>query len=171
MKNSTTKNPNTLQDPFQSQLNTLKMLITGSKMAKYSFIILIGFSFFMMANAEKTILVIGSLCLGIVALVFYIFKFLPLENMDQKSDTPMFMTASISKFKTYMANRKKNEIYFTLIWALSLIPFLSAHFESSASALIAITLFMTIVALFGKLGFNKTDKTLKTLENQMQMEI
>ena len=166
MKNSITKNP----DTFQNSIKTLKMLIAGSNMAKYSVIILIGFSFFLMANAEKTMLIIGSLFLGIAALVFYIFKFLIMENMDQKSYTQMSMMSSISKLKTYMIHRKKNEIYFTSIWALSLIPFLSAHFESSSNALIAIIIFMAIVALFGQLGFNKTDKILKTLETAVQSE-
>lgn len=166
MKNLTTKNP----DTFQDSIKTLKMLITGSNMAKYSVIILIGFSFFLMANAEKTMLIIGSLFIGIVALVFYLFKFLLMENMDQKSYTQMSLMSSISKLKTYMTHRKKNEIYFTSIWALSIIPFLSAHFESSSNAFLAIIILMALVALLGQLGFNKTDKILKTLETVLQSE-
>ena len=166
MKNSITKNP----DTFQNSIKTFKMLIAGSNMAKYSIIILIGFSFFLMAHAEKTMLNIGSLFIGILALAFYLFKFLLIANMDQKSYTQMSLIASILKLKTYLTHRKKNEIYFTSIWSLSIIPFLSAHFESNANAFIAIIIFMVMVAIFGELSFKKTDKILKTLETTVQSE-
>lgn len=160
MKNLKAKN----QDTFQNQLKKFKMLIVGSKMAKFSSILLICISFILMFYSEKNMIVIISLVIGSAVLVVYIFKFLLLKNIDQKSYTQMSLTSSISKFKAYVTQRKKFELLYISIWALSLTPFLSSYLGSGLEAIMAALIFITITAVLGMLGFIKAEKELKTLE-------
>ena len=167
MKTSTTKNPDTFQDSFK----TFKMLIAGSKMAKVSTLLLIGFSLLLMFYADKNMLSIGSLLIGIVALMVYLSKYLSLKTIEQKSYTQTSLISSISKFRTYMTNRKKYEIYYTLIWTLSLFPFMASYFGSEFKAIIATVLFITITGVFGMLGFIKSERELKKLEIVMNNDL
>jgi hypothetical protein len=131
MKNSDTKPPEIFQDQFEK----FRMLIAGSKMAKVSTILLICFSLLLMFYAEKNLSIIVSLFLGAAVLGIYINKFLILKNIDQNSYTSISLTSSIFKFKEYMTRRKKFEIFYISIWAMSLIPFLSTLLGSDLKAL------------------------------------
>ncbi len=167
MKNLKTNSSNT----FQKQFDKFHMLIIGSKMAKFSSIFLICFSFILMFKSEKNVLVILTLLIGIAVLAIYIFKFLQLKNINQKPSSPVLLTSSLLKLKTYMSNRKKFELLFISIWALSLIPFLASYFNSGIKAVIAAILFIIPTAILGMLAFMKVEKELRTLETQIQSKI
>lgn len=159
------------QDTFQDQLKQFKMLIIGSKMAQASSILLICFSFLLMFYSQKDMLIIISLLIGAIALAVYIFKFLPLGDIEQKSYTQKSLNSSISKLKVYTAIRKKREIYFISIWSISLAPFMSSYLGSDLKAVIAVLLFITMTAGLGFLAFLKTTKDLKNIDDTMQIEL
>jgi len=162
MKNSEINNSDTFKK--------FHLLIIGSKMAKYSAIFLVFLSLFLMFYSEKNMLIIVTLLIGVAVLGIYIFKFLPLSNINQKPNSQGSLSSSILKFKTYMSNRKKFEILFISIWALSLIPFLSSYFDSGIKAIIAAILFIVPTAVFGMLAFIKAEKEVQTLESQIQIK-
>lgn len=164
MKNSETKTP----DTFQKQFEKFHMLIIGSKMAKFSSILLICFSLILLFYSEPNQLVIISLLIGIAVLVVYILKFLPLRNIEQKPHTQGSLTSSISRFRVYIKQRKKFEILFISLWFLTLIPFLSSYLGSNFKAIIATILVIAITAVLGMLAFIRVEKELRTLEIQIQ---
>jgi len=164
MKNSETKN----SDTFQKQFEKFHMLLIGSKMAKHSTIILMLFSLILIFFSEKSILIITALLIGFTVLGVYILKFLQLGNINQKPNSKGTLSSSISKFKTYLDNRKKFEILYLSIWTLSLIPFLASYFGSSVKAIIAAVLFIVTFSILGLLGFKKAGKDVQALEAQIQ---
>lgn len=164
MKNLKSKN----SDTFSDQLKKFKMLIVGSKMAKVSSILLMCISLFLMYYSEKSMLIILTLLIGIAVLGVYIFKFLPLNNIEQKPNTQDSLTSSISKFKAYIKQRKKFEIIFISVWFFTLIPFLSSYFGSNLKAIIVTILVISITAVLGMLAFIRVEKELQTLETQIQ---
>lgn len=164
MKNSKLNTPET----FQKQFEKFHMLIIGSKMAKLSSIILICISLIIMFYSEKSTLIIYSLLTGIAVLGVYIFKFLPLSNIEQKPYTKASLTSGISKFKVYIKQRKKFEILFISVWLITLIPVLSSYLGSNYKALIVTILVIAITAVLGLLAFVRVEKELQTLETQIQ---
>jgi len=164
MKNLKSKN----SDTFSDQLKKFKMLIVGSKMAKVSSILLMCISLFLMFYSEKGMLVILTLLIGIAVLGVYIFKFLPLNNIEQKPKTQDSLTSSISKFKAYIKQRKKFEIIFISVWFFTLIPFLSSYFGSNLKAISVTILVISITAVLGMLAFIRVEKELQTLETEIQ---
>jgi len=166
MKNSKIEN----QDTFQLQIKKFKTLLTGSKMNKVSCVILICISFLLMFNSEKDVLVIASLLLGISVIAVYIFKFLSLKTIEQESYTKTSLKSSVLKFKTYLKAREKYEIYFISIWVLSLIPFKYSYSESVMYVMLELVILLSLIGVFGKLAFKKTEKNLKVLYNGIQME-
>tara|TARA_R100000935_G_scaffold57551_1_gene91749 strand:- start:17 stop:517 length:501 start_codon:yes stop_codon:yes gene_type:complete len=164
MKNSKSKNSDTFQDQFKE----FKLLILGSKMAKASSILLICFSVTLMFYSEKNVFILISLAIGIAVMLVYIFKFLSLRNIEQRSHTPSSLTDSLSKFKVFMKQRKKFEILYISIWFLSLVPFVSSYLGSGLDAIISIVLLIIITSILGMLAFIKADKKVITLENRVQ---
>lgn len=164
MKNSETKTP----EIFQDQYKKFRMLIAGSKMAKVSTILLMCFSLLLMFYAEENLSTIISLFFGAAVLGIYIIKFLILKNIDQKSYTSISLSSSISKFRDYMTQRKKFEIFYISIWAISLIPFLSTRLGSDLKAIITAALFIILTATIGILGFKKANKEIQTLEMKIK---
>jgi len=164
MKNSELNYPET----FQKQFEKFNMLIIGSKMAKLSSIMLMCISLFLIFYSEKSILAILTLLIGIAVLGVYIFKFLPLNNIEQKPSTQDSLSSSISKFKAYIKQRKKFEILFISVWFFTLIPVISAYLGSNLKAFFATILVISITAVLGTLAFIKVEKELQTLETQIQ---
>ncbi len=167
MKNLNAKN----SDTFQDQFKVFKMLILGSKMAKVSSILLICFSLKLMFDSEKNMVILLSLLIGVAVMLVYIFKFLSLRNIEQRSYTPSSLTTSISKFKVFMKQRKKFEILFISIWFLSLIPYLSSYLGSDLKAIISTIILITITSVLGMLAFIKVEKNVITLETQVQTKL
>ncbi len=167
MKNLKSKN----SDTFQDQFKVFKMLILGSKMAKASSILLICFSVTLIFYSEKNVFILISLAIGIAVMLVYIFKFLTLKNIEQRSYTPSSLTTSISKFKVFMKQRKKFEILFISIWFLSFIPYLSSYLGSDLKAILSTILLITITSVLGMLAFIKAEKNVITLETQVQTKL
>ncbi|MGO3183905.1 MAG: hypothetical protein ACTIJ9_13850 [Aequorivita sp.] len=167
MKNLETKT----QDTFQDQLKKFKMLLMGSKMTKIASLVLIGFSFSLMLTSEEGMLTIISLLLGVAVMVAYMFKFLSLKNIEQKSYTQMSLISSITKFKTHMKNRKNNEFYYVFIWLFSLIPVLYSRSESTTHVIVEIVLAVIVTGVLGMFLFRKTEVDINNLETVMQTEL
>ncbi len=166
MENLETRTP----DTFQDELKQFKMLIIGSKMAQASSILLICLSFLLMFYSQKDMMIIISLLIGALALAIYIFKFLPLGDIELKSYNQKALNSSISKLKVYTSIRKKREMYFISIWAVSLIPFISSYLESDVKAIIAVFIFIAMTGGLGFLAFMKTTKDLKNIGKKMQIK-
>ena len=166
MENLETKTP----DTFQDELKHFKMLILGSKMAQASSILLICFSFLLMFYSQKDMMIIISLLIGALALAIYILKFLPLGDIALKSYNQKSLNSSISKLKVYSSIRKKREMYFISIWAVSLIPFISSYLGSDLKAVIAVFLFIAMTGGLGFLAFMKTTKDLNNIGKKMQIK-
>ena len=166
MENLETKTP----DTFQDELKHFKMLILGSKMAQASSILLICFSFLLMFYSQKDMMIIISLLIGALALAIYILKFLPLGDIALKSYNQKSLNSSISKLKVYSSIRKKREMYFISIWAVSLVPFISSYLGSDLKAIIAVFLFIAMTGGLGFLAFMKTTKDLNNIGKKMQIK-
>ena len=164
MKNSEKKTP----DTFQKQFEKFHMLIIGSKMAKFSSILLICLSLILLFYSEPNIPITISLLIGIAVLVVYILKFLPLRNIEQEPHSQGSLASSILKFKAYIKQRKKFEILFISVWFLTLIPFLSNYLGSNFKALIVTILVIAITAVLGMLAFLRVEKELRAIETQIQ---
>ncbi|WP_179335768.1 hypothetical protein [Winogradskyella costae] len=166
------KNSNqTKQDTFQKQLKTFEKLLIGAKMAKLSSFILIGVSIGLAIRYRENNLYVMLLLMGILAIVFFIDKFLSLKDIKQKSYTQTSLVSSISKFKTYMNNRKKYEMYFIAFWVLTLIPSASIHFDSNVSGILSISAYISFVGVFGYISYKKTEKEIASLESTMAYEL
>ena len=162
---------NEKQDTFQKQLKSFQTLLKGAKMAKLSSCILIGVSIGLAIRSRENNLYVMLLLMGVLAIVFFIDKFLSLKEIKQKSYTQTSLVASISKFKTYMINRKKYEMYFISFWMLTLIPSFSMHFESNVLGILSVLAYFTFVSVFGYLSYKKTDKEIASLESTMEYEL
>ena len=167
MKNSNQEK----QDTFQKQLKTFEKLLIGAKMAKLSSFILIGVSIGLAIRFRENNLYVMLLLMGILAIVFFIDKFLSLKDIKQKSYTQTSLVSSISKFKTYMVNRKKYEMYFMGFWMLTLIPSASLYFESNVSGILSMLAYITFVGVFGYFSYRKTEKEIASLESTMAYEL
>lgn len=167
MKNSNNKTP----DTFQTQLKKFEKLLVGAKMAKVSSFILVTVSLVLAYRSRENNLYVMLLLMGALAIVFFIDKFLSLKEIKQKSYTQTSLVSSISKLKTYMANRKKYEMYFMTFWILTLIPSAATHVESNILGVIGIILYIVIVGFFGYLAYKKADKEIASLESTMENEL
>ncbi|WP_178984389.1 hypothetical protein [Winogradskyella helgolandensis] len=159
------------QDTFQNQLKTFNKLLTGAKMAKLSSCILVGISIGLVIRSRENNLYVMLLLMGVLAIVFFIDKFLSLKDIKQKSYTQTTLVASISKFKTYMVNRKKYEMYFIAFWILTLIPTVSIHFDSNIFGVLSVLAYLIFVGVFGYLAYKKTEKEIAFLESTMEYEL
>ena len=159
------------KDTFQYQFKKFKLLLIGSKSAKIASMMLIAISLVLAFISRKDIGQVIPLLIGAIGLFIYILKFLSIKNIQQKSYTQTSLISSISKFKMYMANRKKYEMYFMAVWILSLIPFASSNITSKIIAVIAAGVYIAVVAVFGYLAFKKIDKDILVLETVMQKEL
>ncbi|MGB3605549.1 hypothetical protein [Psychroserpens sp.] len=164
-------NSSRVPDNFKTQFQTFKMLLKGSAMAKASSYILIGTSVGFMIAYRDNALQIAFLLIGVISIVFYIINYLSLKDIKQKSYTQTSLVSSISKFKTYMAQRKKYEIYFMGIWVLSLIPVANTYFKSGFKAMFCAIVYIAIVYLMGNLAYKKVDRTILILEKDMQKQL
>lgn len=167
MKNSSTKK----LDTFEAQLKTFKKLLIGAKMARFSSIILIVVSLVLAYYSRENSFNVMLLLIGVLSLVFFIDKFLSLKEIKQKSYTQTSLVASISKLKSYMAKRKKYEMYFMAFWILTLIPSVTTYFESYVLGVFGIFAYITIVGFLGYLAYLKTDKEIELLETTMKNEL
>ena len=154
-----TDNPR-IQDNFQNQFQTFIMLLKGSTMAKISSFLLIIVSLVLAYQSRENGLQVASLLIGALSLIIYIFKFLSLKDIKQKSYTQTSLVSSISKFKNYISNRKKYEMYFMGFWNISLIPFATSFLESKFQAILFAVAYIGIVAILGNLAYKKVDKTI-----------
>lgn len=155
-------------DNFQIQLHTFRALLEGSVMAKISCFLLISLSFVLAYKSRDNMLHVLMLLTGIASVFFYIIKHLSLQDIKQKSYTQTSLISSISKFKAYMANRKKYEIYFLGLWVISLIPFATSVLDSQLYAILFAILYIAVVTVLGNLAYKKTDKTIAGLESEFQ---
>lgn len=151
-------------DSFQSKTDLFKKLLIGSKMAKLSCIILVIISLVLIYIARENMKQVIALLLGVVAVVSYVFKFLPLSEIKQKSYTQTSFNSSVYKFKTYISNRKRYEIYFMAIWIISLTPFAIDQLGSKFEVFIGAFFYIVFVSFLGLLAFEKVEKTISTLE-------
>ena len=151
-------------DSFQSKTDLFKKLLIGSKMAKLSCIILVIISLVLIFIARENMKQVIALLLGVVAVVSYVFKFLPLSEIKQKSYTQTSFNSSVYKFKTYISNRKRYEIYFMAIWIISLTPFAIDQLGSKFEVFIGAFFYIVFVSFLGLLAFEKVEKTISTLE-------
>ncbi|NRD24750.1 hypothetical protein HNV10_15965 [Winogradskyella litoriviva] len=159
------------QDTFQAQLAKFKKLLVGAEMAKLSSIILIVVSLVLAYKSRENSFNVMLLLIGVLSLVFFIDKFLSIKDIKQKSYTQTSLVSSISKLKSYMAKRKKYEMYFMAFWILTLIPSATTYFESNIIGAIGVVLYIAIVAFMGNLAYKKTDKEIALLENTMENEL
>lgn len=159
------------EDTFQYQFKKFKYLLIGSKSAKIASIILIAMSLVLIFIARNDLSQVIPLLIGAIGLYIYIFKFLSIKNIQQKAYTQTSLISSISKFKAYMANRKKYEMYFMALWIVSLIPFVASNITSNSIAVIGAGIYIALVAAFGALAFKKIDKDILGLETVMQKEL
>lgn len=157
-----------IKDNFQKQLYIFKSLLSGSIMAKVSCFILIFFSISVLYKSQAQILEVLLLCAGILGLIYYMFKYLSIKDIKQKSYTQTSLVSSISKFKSYMKNRKKYEMYFMGFWMLSLLPYVIAFLESKSQAILVTISYIAVVYVFGKLAFMKMDKVIEKLERELE---
>lgn len=167
MRNSNQKR----QDTFQTQLKKFEKLLIGAKMARISSFILVGVSIGLAIRFRDNNLYVMLLLMGALAIVFFIDKFLSIKEIKQQSYTQTSLVSSISKLKTYMANRKKYEMYFMAFWVLTLIPSAATHFESNVSGIVGVLFYIAFVGVFGYLSYKKTDKELASLERTMENEL
>ncbi|WP_296384614.1 hypothetical protein [Winogradskyella sp.] len=159
------------QDTFQEQLEKFEKLLVGAKMAKLSSVILVTVSLVLAFRSRDNSLYVMLLLMGALAIIFFIDKFLSIKEIKQKSYTQTSLISSISKLKTYMANRKKYEMYFMTFWVLTLIPSATLHFESNVLGIVAILSYITLVSVLGYLAYKKTDKEIALLESTMEYEL
>ena len=167
MKNSNQEK----QDTFQKQLKTFEQLLVGAKMAKLSSFILIGVSTGLAIRFRENNLYVMLLLMGILSIIFFIDKFLSLKGIKQKAYTQTSLISGISKFKTYMINRKKYEMYFMGFWMLTLIPSVSIYFESNILGVLSMLAYIAFVSVFGYMAYKKTDKEIAKLESTMDYEL
>ncbi|TXD82817.1 hypothetical protein ESY86_12430 [Subsaximicrobium wynnwilliamsii] len=155
-------------DNFQKQLQTFKALLKGSMMAKTSSFMLIAVSLVLAYKSRDNMLNVLLLLTGMASVVFYIIKHLSLQEIKQKSYTQRSLMSSISKFKAYMANRKKYEIYFLGFWIISLIPYATSFLDSKLHAILFAILYIAVVTVLGNLAYKKIDKIIAHLESELQ---
>ena len=166
------KNTNTQKlDTFEAQLSKFKKLLTGAKMAKASSFILIIVSLKFVYTSRDNAVNVMLLLIGVLAMVFFIDKFLSLKEIKQKAYTQTSLISSISKLKSYMLKRKKYEMYFMTFWLLTLIPSAATYFESNVLGAAGVILYIAIVGVFGNLAYRKTDKEISLLERTMENEL
>ncbi|MGJ8549707.1 hypothetical protein [Winogradskyella wichelsiae] len=72
------------QDTFQKQLKTFEKLLMGAKMAKLSSCILVGVSIGLAIRSRENNLYVMLLLMGVLAVVFFIDKFLSLKEIKTK---------------------------------------------------------------------------------------
>jgi len=159
------------KDTFEYQFKKFKYMLAGSKSARISTIVLIVMSLVLAFKAREDFSQMIPLLLGVILLVVYMVKFLSIKNIKQKSYTQASLTSSIAKFKEYMANRKKYEMYFMSIWVLSLIPFVSSEFVSVYIAILCAGIYIGVVTFLGSLAFKKIATDILRLETVMQKEL
>lgn len=158
-------------DSFEAQTKTFNKLLKGAKMAKASSGILIVLSIVLAIASRDNVMNVMLLLMGVLAIVFFIDKFLSIKNIVQKSYTQTTLLSSITKLKVYMANRKKYEMYFIAFWILTLIPSAAKHFESNVEGVIAILFYIFVVFIFGNLAYKKSNQQIADLEQTIEAEM
>ena len=157
-------------DLFQNQLKNFKALLSGSKMATLSAVFLATFS---LVTAYMTRSSLGQaipLLLGSVVQIVYIFKYLQLDDIKQKSYTQTSLKSSVAKFKIYISNRKKYEMFVMSFWIIMMVPY-ALNFESTLIVISGCILYIVLVSFFGSLAFKKVDNNIELLEATLKHAI
>ena len=166
MKNLETINSETID----MKSNNFQHLITGSKSAKIASYVMILFSLGFMYYSRENIMSVFAILLGIVAQLFYTIKYLNLKGFSQNPRTSAELNSNLSRFKTYIENRKKYEFVFFIIWLISFIPAALQHFDSGYRVAIAGIAYTAFVGIFGYFAFKKVDKEIGALEAEVKLQ-
>lgn len=167
MKNLGTIN----QESFEIKSNTFKQLMMGAKSVRVANFLLIAFSTGFLYYSQENTLSAIALLLGVIFQIFYIFKYLRLGGIEQNPANDEEVNSSLKKFKVYFEKRKKNEIFFVSIWAISFLPLASMYLGSDFKALIGLIIYIAIVGLIGNLAFRKADQEMKILQIKMESKL
>ena len=154
-------------DLFQNQLKNFRALLNGSKMAKVSAILLSVFSLVIAYKSRSDLGQAIPLFLGSVAQIVYIVKYLQLADIKQKSYTQKSLKSSVSKFKVYMSNRKKYEMFVMSFWIITMIPY-ALNYESALIVILGCILYILLVSFIGVLAFKKVDSNIELLESTLK---
>ena len=103
------------------------------------------------------------LLLGSIVQIVYIFKYLQLDDIKQKSYTQKSLKSSVVKFKVYMSNRKKYEMFVMSFWIIMMVPY-ALNYESTLIVVSGCILYIVLVSFFGSLAFKKVDNNIELLE-------
>lgn len=158
-------------DLFQDQLKNFKALLSGSKMAEVSSIILavfsVGTAFISRNNLEQAI----PLLLGALAQIIYTIKYLQTNNIKQKSYTQTSLNSGVLKFKQYILKREKYEMPVMAFYMITLVPF-ALRYKSITIVISVCLISLALVSFLGFLAFKKVDSNIElleiTLKNKLQ---
>ena len=150
-------------DLFQNQLKNFKALLSGSKMATLSAVFLATFSLVTAYMTRSNLGQAMPLLLGSIVQIVYIFKYLQLDDIKQKSYTQKSLKSSVVKFKVYMSNRKKYEMFVMSFWIIMMVPY-ALNYESTLIVVSGCILYIVLVSFFGSLAFKKVDNNIELLE-------
>lgn len=147
-----------------------KSLLFGSKMAKLSALILVITSLNLAYQAKDHSLMACSLLFGALSLLWYTYYFLSYQELQEKSYTLKTLNETISKFKAYIAHRKKHEMWFMLSWIVSFTPYYLT-LRSSINTFIMAIIYILFIGILGKLAFLRVDQQILGLENALKNNI
>ncbi len=159
------------QNTFEVQSAKFEKLLLGAKMARVSTLILIAVSLILVYFSRDNTTYVMILLIGALAILFFREKFLSIKAIKQKSYTQTSLISSISKLKTYMANRKKYEMYFMAFWIITLTPSAATHFKSNITGIIAIIFYIAVVYIFGNMAYQRSDREISLLEETIKDEL
>jgi hypothetical protein len=150
-------------DLFQNQLKNFKALLSGSKMATLSAVFLATFSLVTAYMTRSNLWQAIPLLFGSAVQIGYIFKYLQLDDIKQKSYTQKSLQSSVAKFKVYISNRKKYEMFVMSFWIITMVPY-ALNYESTLIVVSGCILYIILVSFFGSLAFKKVDSNIELLE-------
>tara|TARA_R110000765_G_scaffold309928_4_gene403320 strand:+ start:372 stop:866 length:495 start_codon:yes stop_codon:yes gene_type:complete len=144
-------------------IERFKYLLKGSESAKYSSIILILLSGFLIYKMRDHIAYLVPLFIGVVLLIAYTINNLWLKNYNLTEEN---IQLQLKKYKLHLAKREKYEVTIMFIWILTATP---AYLYGKEIDLFVLLRFMTLTYLFiliGNILFKKTKNQVNELEVQ-----
>lgn len=157
---------NNKKHTLKFQLQMLRMMILGSKMAKISSVILIVATLAAAVMVRDHLLYSILLIIGALVLVWYMVNYLSTNGINPKEVSKNELENSISKLKSYVSNRKKYEAYVFAFWLLTLVPVILYKLDFSPFIGLAIALLLVVSPFFvTSSAFKQIDKNIEDFES------
>jgi len=153
---------------YQAQIDQLKKMLIGSKVAQLLSIIYALISFIFAYKKIEELEYSIPLLVGGLVLIWFSTKYLSLKTIKSKTITVSSINSNIKKYKTHLSERKRYEAFVMLFWLFTLLPIYFEYSGYSSTSYINAGVILVLIIFIGQFFFKIAEQKLTEIELGIQ---